>query len=321
VAGTAVAWFSATQAGPPWVEGHLLKAVILLCLTVIVALGFQIGCNFANDYSDGVRGTDDNRVGPMRLVGSGAAQPPEVKRAAWICFAIACGAGIFVVALAIGFFEPTWQFSSLTSGGWGVPAGLVLIGLACVLAAWFYTGGRRPYGYAGLGELFVFIFFGLVATVGTVFVQAPLVAQKVEIAVGCVPTFRDIHWPAALCMGIIMGCFSTAILVANNLRDLPKDAEAGKNTLAVRIGDRSTRFLYTGLILIGGVGIVIEAFLTSWFVLLGLIGIGLSIPLVVKVMGQAKGLELVSVLKSTGIAQFVTALLAGIGLALGWLYG
>ncbi len=179
-------------------------------LALLVALALQVGVNYANDYSDGVRGTDADRVGPLRLVGSGVARPVAVRNAALASFAVAGVAGLVL---------------ALTSAWW-----LLLVGVACVVAAWFYTGGPRPYGYRGLGEVSVFVFFGLVATVGTTFVQAGEVTTASVLAgVGC-------------------GALACAILVANNLRDLETDRVAGKHTLAVRLGDQRTRWFYVSLL-------------------------------------------------------------------------
>ena len=181
-------------------------------LALIVALALQVGVNYANDYSDGVRGTDDERrVGPLRLVGSGLVPAPSVKRASIIAFAVAgvVGAGLAVV----------------------VGPELLLVGAASLVAGWTYTGGPKPYGYLGLGEVFVFVFFGLVATVGTTFVAVRSVTV-VSLIAGC---------------GV--GALACALLVVNNLRDRPRDAEVGKRTLAVRLGDRRTRALYALLVL------------------------------------------------------------------------
>ncbi|MGV8970310.1 MAG: 1,4-dihydroxy-2-naphthoate polyprenyltransferase [Microbacteriaceae bacterium] len=189
-------------------EWHPVRA--LLCLAV--ALGLQIAVNFANDYSDGIRGTDAHRVGPSRLTGSGAAKPRTVLAVALVFFGLAALAGVAVV-IASGIY---W---------------LLAVGVVSVVAAWFYTGGKRPYGYAGLGEVFVFVFFGLVATVGTTLVQAGTVNLESWIA------------------GIAAGLFACAVLVANNLRDLVQDRAAGKKTLSVRIGDTSSRILFAVLVL------------------------------------------------------------------------
>ena len=175
-------------------------------LALLVSLALQVGVNYANDYSDGIRGTDDSRVGPLRLVGSGAASPRAVKGAAFTAFGVAGAAGLALAA---------------TTAWW-----LVALGLVCIVAAWFYTGGSKPYGYLGLGEVMVFVFFGLVAVIGTTYVQT----ETFEIA--------------ALAAAIGIGSLACAILVANNLRDIPTDTIAGKRTLAVVMGDRRTRYLY-----------------------------------------------------------------------------
>ena len=175
-------------------------------LALLVALALQIGVNYANDYSDGVRGTDDDRVGPIRLVGSGLAKPEAVKRAAFLSFFVAAFAGLILSA------RTEWY--------------LLIIGALAIIAAWTYTGGPKPYGYQALGEISVFIFFGLVATLGTYFVQV-----------------GSISWPVILA-AISMGLLATAILNVNNLRDLDRDAKSGKRTLAVRLGAARTRTLY-----------------------------------------------------------------------------
>ncbi len=181
-------------------------------LALVVALALQVGVNYANDYSDGVRGTDAQRVGPVRLVGSGLASPGAVRRAAVLAFGVAGVAGLTLV--------------TITAMWW-----LLLVGAAAILAAWTYTGGPRPYGYAGLGEVFVFLFFGLVAVGGTALVQ-----------VGFASTL-------AWACGVGIGCLSCAILVVNNLRDIPGDTAAGKRTLAVRIGAPATRRMFAGLVI------------------------------------------------------------------------
>jgi 1,4-dihydroxy-2-naphthoate octaprenyltransferase len=179
---------------------------------LVVSLALQIGVNYANDYSDGVRGTDDARVGPMRLTGSGRKRPGAVKRAAFIAFGVAAVAGL---ALAVA---TTW---------W-----LLAVGAVAIAAAWFYTGGPRPYGYAGLGEAFVFVFFGVVATTGSAFVQI------------------ERFTPLTVLVSIPVGLFATALLVVNNLRDIPGDTTSGKRTLAVRLGDKRTRVLYVVLMVV-----------------------------------------------------------------------
>src|SRR3954470_22771578 len=201
-------------------------------LALVVSLALQVGVNYANDYSDGIRGTDAERVGPMRLVGSGAAPPAAVKRAAFLAFGVAGAAGLVLAA----------------STAWW----LVAVGAVCVLAAWFYTGGARPYGYLGLGEVMVFVFFGLVAVVGTTYVQT-----------------ETWEWPA-LYAAVGIGALACAILVANNLRDIPTDTVSGKRTLAVALGDPRTRALYVLLVLAAAVAVVAVAVSTTWWALIGL---------------------------------------------------
>ena len=246
-------------------------------LALLVALALQVGVNFANDYSDGIRGTDEVRVGPLRLVGSGAASPKAVKAAAFGCFAAAGIAGLALVVL--------------TQAWW-----LLVVGAACIVAAWFYTGGSRPYGYAGWGEVFVFVFFGLVATVGTTYVQ-----------VGSAPE-------AAWWGGVLCGALAAAILVANNLRDRVGDAASGKRTLAVRLGDRWTRWLYVALVGLGLFAIVQIALVTTWWALLGAVMIALLGGPVRLVLAGAEGAVLIKVLKLTGIAELVAAVGVAVGL-------
>lgn len=247
--------------------------LLLVMLCLVVALALQVGVNYANDYSDGVRGTDDERVGPIRLVASGLASPRAVKAAAFLSFGIAALAGVIMVALI---------------GQWW----LLAVGVLCILAGWFYTGGSRPYGYLGLGEIFVFVFFGLVATVGTGYVQtlnAPLHA-----------------WLA----GASVGALASAILVANNLRDIPTDRLSGKRTLAVRLGDRGTRRLFAGLCLLSVLGVLGVAALSSPWCLLGLAGCALLAGPLRIVLGGAQGRGLIPVIQATGLAEI------GIGVGL-----
>ena len=248
-------------------------------LALLVSLALQVGVNYANDYSDGVRGTDADRVGPMRLVGSGAAAPGAVKAAAFVAFGVAAVAGLVL---------------AVTTAWW-----LVAVGLACIVAAWFYTGGTRPYGYAGLGEVMVFVFFGLVAVVGTTYVQT----ETFELA--------------ALCAAVGIGALACAILVANNLRDIPTDREAGKRTLAVRLGDGATRQLYVGLVLAAIVACVAVAALTTWWALLALAYAATASPAARAVLEGAAGPALVPVLQQTGVAELVF----GAGLFVGLLIG
>lgn len=311
LAGSLAAWFTSRYNTGPRLDDFMALLVLFLCL--IVGVGFQVGCNFANDYSDGVRGTDQNRTGPMRLVGSGATQPQSVKRAAWISFAVACLAGFLLVVPPMFNSEP---------GELAVSIVLILVGIACVLAAWFYTGGKRPYGYVGLGEISVFIFFGLVATIGTAVIQTRQICVSCSCpppSIGCPTCIDYIAWVPIVVTAIVMGCFATAILVANNLRDLSSDACAGKRTFAVRIGANRTRVFYVGLVGVAGIGVVILGWLTSWFVLIGLAGLALLIPSIRRVVAGGVGAELVGVLKWTGLAELATAVLLGLGWGIGWL--
>jgi 1,4-dihydroxy-2-naphthoate octaprenyltransferase len=246
-------------------------------LALLVSLALQVGVNFANDYSDGIRGSDADRVGPVRLVGSGRAAPAAVKRAAFSCFAVAAVAGLLLVVL---------------SGQWW----LLAVGAASIAAAWYYTGGRRPYGYRGLGEPFVFVFFGLVAVCGTTLVQ-----------LGSVPL-------AALWGGVGTGALACALLVANNLRDIPGDRLVGKRTLATRIGPPATRGLYLGLLVLALLALVALAAATSWWALLGLVGLAMLVPALRVVLVGAQGAELIQVLKATGMGELVFALGILVGL-------
>ena len=246
-------------------------------LALIVSLALQVAVNFANDYSDGIRGTDLDRVGPMRLVGSGAKQPIEVKRAALVAFSIAAVFGFWLAAVT------SW---------W-----LLVVGVACIAAGWFYTGGSKPYGYYGFGELFVFIFFGVVATTGTTFV----IIQTVT--------------PTSIVASIAVGCLACALLVINNLRDIPGDTLAGKKTLAVRLGDKQTRRMYFAMLAITALA-TIQMAIDRPTVFIGLFGLLASIPAIRKVAQGALGIELISVLGATGRTQMLTALTLSIGLAL-----
>jgi 1,4-dihydroxy-2-naphthoate octaprenyltransferase len=250
-------------------------------LALAVSLLLQVGVNYANDYSDGIRGTDDARVGPLRLVGSGLATPRSVKAAA---FAALGAAGLVGLVLAA------------TTAWW-----LVGVGLVCILAAWFYTGGSRPYGYMGLGEVMVFVFFGLVAVIGTAYVQT----EEFELP--------------ALYAGIGVGAFACAILVANNLRDIATDRVSGKRTLAVALGDERTRHLYGLLVDAAVVALVGVALTTTWWVLLALAAGPATLRAVTAVLGdKATGPDLIPVLALTGIAELLYAagILAGITIAL-----
>jgi len=261
-------------------ENHFVFAIALLAL--VVSLALQIGVNYSNDYSDGIRGTDEIRVGPARLVGQKLASPYEVKKAAFLSYGIGALAGLGMVALS-GYYL------------------LLPVGVAAIVAAWFYTGGPRPYGYAGFGEVFVFVFFGLVAVIGTSASQTGhITTLSVLAGCGC-------------------GLISTAILVVNNLRDIPGDTEAGKRTLAVRMGDTNTRWLYLGCIAVAGVLPLAMTMTGTHPPALATVG-GLSILLAIKpfrtLMSGAMGRDLIPVLADTGKLLMAYALLLAASIAL-----
>lgn len=247
-------------------------------LAMVVALALQVGVNYANDYSDGIRGTDEDRVGPLRLVGSGVATPRAVLRAALAAFGVACVVGLVLAA----------------STAWW----LVGVGAVCVAAGWLYTGGANPYGYQGLGEVMVFVFFGLVAVMGTAFVQT-----------------GSLTWPAFYA-AVGVGALACAILVANNLRDIPTDREVGKRTLAVVLGDERTRYLYALLVAASVVALVGVALSTTPIALLGLVFAIMAVPATRLVLAGAAGRELVPVLQRTGLAELLYAAGMLLGLAL-----
>ena len=250
----------------------------LALLALIVSVCLQIAVNYANDYSDGVRGTDADRTGPARLVGGGRAKAENVKIVAFGFFGLAALAGLTLVAL---------------SGAWL----LLILGAAAIVAAWRYTGGDNPYGYRGLGEVYVFVFFGLFATLGTLWTQAGrLTGPGVLGAVG-------------------VGAIASAILVANNLRDIPTDAEHGKRTVAVRLGDRRTRDLYLALVVVSVVCVVAVA-LAQPLVLIALLALGVLVRPVRALRSGATGGDLVPLLAATGAYELLYALLLGAGLVL-----
>lgn len=267
---------AAVHASGKWNHGVIVWRALA---ALVVSLAIQIATNYANDYSDGVKGTDSaGRVGPTRLVASGLASPKAVKRAAFAAFGVAAIAGLALAAVA----------------GWW----LIGVGVASFLAGWFYTGGPRPYGYAGFGELFVFVFFGIVATAGSTYVQRE--------------TFTGVSFAVAVPVGL----FATALLVVNNLRDIPTDAKTGKRTLAVRLGDRRTRILYVVLMTV--------PFLTLPFIA-GLSRVGAALAFVALpsarkpaeiVLGGAAGRELIPVLGRTGRVQLLFGAFLAIGLAI-----
>ena len=239
-------------------------------LALIVSLSLQIAVNYANDYSDGIRGTDDSRIGPMRLTASGLATPAAVKAAAAISFLIAAFAGL---ALA-----------SLTS--WW----LILVGALSINAAWGYTGGKQPYGYLGFGEFSVFIFFGLVATVGSYYVQS-----------------EQLNWQILL-LSVPVGLLSCAILVINNLRDLPKDALVSKRTVAVRIGDINTRKFFAFLLITAQLA-ALSAIGIDQLVVLTLVCLPFTYQVVKQVLGGAKDAALITVLNNTARLQLLMSAL------------
>ncbi|WP_433326403.1 1,4-dihydroxy-2-naphthoate polyprenyltransferase [Spirillospora sp. CA-294931] len=246
-------------------------------LAAFVALALQIGVNYSNDYSDGVRGTDEVRVGPMRLVGSGVAPPRQVLAAALGFFLLAAVAGLALAAVS------SW---------W-----LLLVGAFAILAAWFYTGGKTPYGYRALGEVSVFVFFGLVAVAGTVYVQAEGLPWEA--------------WVAAVPIGLL----ACGLLVVNNLRDIPTDTESGKRTLAVLLGDRRTRILYAACTALPFMITLALAAPHPW-VLIALLAAPLSVAPTQTVLGGATGPALIPVLGGTGRLQLAFGVLLAIGLAL-----
>ena len=251
-----------------------------VCLALLVSLALQVGVNYANDYSDGIKGTDNDRVGPLRLVGSGVASASSVKRAAFIALGIAGVAG-----LSLAMMTTLW---------------LLVVGACAIVAAWTYTGGPRPYGYAGLGEVFVFVFFGVVATVGTQYVVSE--------------TLTTAGWIAS----IAVGAYACALLVVNNLRDIPGDTEVGKRTLAVKMGDARTRQFFGALIILAALSIVWVGVITTPFAMFGLVGVIATRPALNDIAKGLKGKALIPVLGAVGRAQLILAITftAGIIIAL-----
>ena len=253
---------------------HLGKALLAL----IVALALQIGVNYSNDYSDGIRGTDDHRVGPFRITGSGASAPATVRNMAFTFYGVAAVAG-----LALTLWANAW---------W-----LILVGVAAIVAAWYYTGGKNPYGYLGLGEIFVFIFFGLVAVLGTTYTQAGQLS--------------GLAWAGAVGTGLV----STALLMANNVRDIPTDRQAGKRTLAVRLGDTKARWSYPVMLAVAVAAplFFVREYPWVWLMLILLV-ISLR-PSLIMLEAKERG-ALIPVLKMTGLFGILYAILFTLGIAL-----
>ncbi|KAB7755714.1 MULTISPECIES: 1,4-dihydroxy-2-naphthoate polyprenyltransferase [Mycobacteriaceae] len=259
----AVAPVLAGTGAAAWVGGEVWwKAALAL----VVSISLIIGVNYANDYSDGIRGTDDDRSGPVRLVGAKLASPQAVLAAAVISLSIGAGAG-----LALALVSQPW---------------LIAVGAACIAGAWLYTGGTNPYGYRGLGEVAVFVFFGLVAVLGTQYTQA-----------------LRVDW-IGLVLAIAVGALSSAVLVANNLRDIPTDQVSGKITLAVRLGDARTRKLFQVLTLLPFVLTAVLTLATPWC-LVGFAAAPLAVRAAKPVRSGLGGRELIPVLKDTGLTMLV----------------
>lgn len=270
----AIAPVIAGTGGAAWLHAAVWWKA-LLALAVAVAL--IIGVNFANDYSDGIRGTDDNRAGPVRLVGSRLATPRSVLTVAMLSMSVGAVAGL---ALAV------------TSAPW-----LIAVGALCIAGAWLYTGGSKPYGYAGLGEVAVFVFFGLVAVLGTQYTQA-----------------LRVDW-VGLVLALTTGALSSAVLVANNLRDIPTDAQSGKLTLAVRLGDTRTRILYQALLAGAAVLTLTLTAATPWCAV-GLVATPLAVRAAAPVRTGRTGAELIPVLRDTGLTMLVWSIAVAAALTL-----
>ncbi|KAA0086928.1 1,4-dihydroxy-2-naphthoate polyprenyltransferase [Mycolicibacterium sp. P9-64] len=271
----AVAPVIAGTGAAAWLDAAVWwKAVLAL----VVSLALIVGVNFANDYSDGIRGTDDVRSGPLRLVGSKLASPRAVLTAAVVSLAVGAAAG-----LALAIVTEPW---------------LIAIGAACIAGAWLYTGGSKPYGYSGLGEVAVFVFFGLVAVLGTQYTQA-----------------MRVDWVGGA-LAVAIGALSSAVLVANNLRDIPTDKQSGKITLAVRLGDARTRLLYQALVALAFVLTLVLVLATPWCAV-GLVAAPLAVQAAKPVRGGLGGKDLIPVLRDTGLTMLVWAVAIALALAFG----
>lgn len=252
-------------------QNNWLNAVFALA----VSLALQVAVNYANDYSDGIRGTDKNRVGPLRLVGSGAKKPADVKTATFLAFGVAAVFGFVLAATT------TW---------W-----LLLIGVFCFLAGWFYTGGKHPYGYLGFGEVFVFIFFGVVATMGTTFV----INEQLTLV--------------SFLASVVVGCLACALLAVNNLRDIAGDQISNKKTLAVRIGESGARKFYISLFIVAGFAVILIA-LSYSAALIAMLGLAVAVKPIKRVYAGATGADLIDVLVMTGRVQILVAISLSVGL-------
>jgi len=252
-------------------QNNWLNAVFALA----VSLALQVAVNYANDYSDGIRGTDKNRVGPLRLVGSGAKKPADVKKATFLAFGVAAVFGFVLAATT------TW---------W-----LLLIGVFCFLAGWFYTGGKHPYGYLGFGEVFVFVFFGVVATMGTTFV----INEQLTLV--------------SFLASVVVGCLACALLAVNNLRDIAGDKISNKKTLAVRIGESGARKFYISLFIASGFAVILIA-LSYSAALIAMLGLAVAVKPIKRVYAGATGADLIDVLVITGRVQILVAISLSVGL-------
>lgn len=252
-------------------QNNWLNAVFAL----VVSLALQVAVNYANDYSDGIRGTDKNRVGPLRLVGSGAKKPADVKKATFLAFGVAAVFGFVLAATT------TW---------W-----LLLVGVFCFLAGWFYTGGKHPYGYLGFGEVFVFIFFGVVATMGTTFV----INEQLTLV--------------SFLASVVVGCLACALLAVNNLRDIAGDQISNKKTLAVRIGESGARKFYISLFIAAGFAVILIA-LSYSAALIAMLGLAVAVKPIKRVYAGATGADLIDVLVMTGRVQILVAISLSVGL-------
>ena len=256
-------------------ESSTLNNWLNAVFALVVSLALQVAVNYANDYSDGIRGTDKNRVGPLRLVGSGAKKPTEVKKATFLAFGVAAVFGFVLAATT------TW---------W-----LLLVGVFCFLAGWFYTGGKHPYGYLGFGEVFVFIFFGVVATMGTTFV----INEQLTLV--------------SFLASVVVGCLACALLAVNNLRDIAGDKISNKKTLAVRIGESGARKFYISLFIVAGFAVILIA-LSYSAALIAMIGLAAAVKPIKRVYAGATGADLIDVLVMTGRVQILVAISLSVGL-------